>query len=760
MDMKMIYHQPARRWEETLPIGNGSLGAMIWGNVGEECLGLNLDTLWSGYERDKNNPGALPYLSLVRRLISQGRYEEAEAMVEEHMLGEYNESYLPLGKLLIRNHSDGRGAADQEEADGSVRNYKRELDLEHAVARISFEDEKGGYHVREYIASYPDQAVIGHYRWSPAALDTQTVTGEKQDSQCGEEGRGMNLAFCFRSELNCHVTGEGESLTVQGQCPEHVDPAHIRDGAFPVIQGTRGMRFGARLMILDCDGRVTVEEDRLAVSGAREVTFAFAAVCPGTQVGRELKKEHSWESILQRHVRDYGSLYGTVSLYLGEQKDMPTDKRLEALRQGAEDAGLYALYFQYGRYLLISSSREGSQPANLQGIWSWEFRAPWNSNWTTNINTQMNYWPVDSCNLSPCFGPYIEFVKRICENGKKTAQTHYGCRGFVHHHNADYWCSTNPVGMAYGETKGRRGAAVWSMWPMGGVWLCQELFRHYEYHPDPDYLEQTLYPILREAALFLLDWVVEEDGGYTTCPSTSPENRFLTADGTACCIASASAMDLTLIRELWDHFEKVCTLLQKEDVLLEEIRKKRARLRPVSIGSQGQILEWDKEYPEAEPGHRHLSHLYGLFPSELWENEQGLKDACRISLKHRLEHGGGHTGWSCAWIINLFAVLGDGEQAYAYLNTLLTRSTYDNLWDAHPPFQIDGNFGGIAGIANMLVQDRGGEVKILPALPKVWRNGWVKGLGIKGGKTIDIVWEDGKVKKTVFHNVKTIEKIG
>ncbi len=735
MEMKLWYRKPARRWEETLPLGNGSLGAMVWGTVEEERIGLNLDTLWSGYERDKNNPRARAALPKVRRLIAEGEYAQAEAMAEEEMLGEYNESYLPLGTILIRKETDPGTQSREKSRPHGAEAYQRELDLERAVARVSFEEAAGGRHVREYMASYPDQALIARYRWdSPESEDNSG---------------GMNLSFSFSSELHCQVRGEENCLAIQGQCPEHVDPQHIRDGAFPVIQGTRGMRFAARLMVLHCDGAVWTEKDQIVVRHAREVTFAFAAVCPGTQSGQNLSGAPCWETLRKRHIKDYRALYRNVSIYLGPQKKSPTDERLAALRSGETDEGLYALYFQYGRYLLISSSREGSQPANLQGIWSWEFRPPWNSNWTTNINLQMNYWPADTCNLSPCFGPYRDLLMRICENGKKTAQVHYGCRGFVHHHNADYWCSTNPVGMAYGETKGRRGAAVWSLWPMGGVWLCQELYRHYEYCPDAREMEQVLYPILREAALFLLDWVVEQDGQFVTCPSTSPENRFLSPKGEACCLASSSAMDLTLTRELWDHFETVCEMLHKEDPILAEIREKKKRLRPISIGSRGQILEWDKEYGESEPGHRHLSHLYGLFPSEQWQNDPDLKEACRISLKERLKHGGGHTGWSCAWIINLFAVLEDGESAYAYLKRLLTHSTYDNLWDAHPPFQIDGNFGAIAAIANMLVQHRGGSLKLLPALPAEWKDGWVKGLCIKNGETIDLSWENGTVKKAV-----------
>lgn len=372
-------------------------------------------------------------------------------------------------------------------------------------------------------------------------------------------------------------------------------------------------------------------------------------------------------------------------------------------------------------------------------------RPPWSSNWTTNINVQMNYWLAQSCNLQECMGPYFELIKRLCVEGKKTAKTHYNCRGFVHHHNADYWCNTNPVGIAHGNDKGERGSATWSFWPMGGAWLCSELLKHYEYNLDKDFLKNTAYPILKEAALFLVDWTVEHEGKYVTCPSTSPENRYITRDGRTSCITIASAMDLALIREVFTHFKKTCEILRLQDNLIEQIDIRLSKLAQFKIGSKGQLLEWNEEFQEMEMGHRHISHLYGLFPSELFEGNEKLTEACRESLNMRIANGGGHTGWSCAWLINMFAVLGDRDQAYNYLKTLLVRANHDNLWGDHPPFQIDANFGGTAGIANMLIQDRNGTVKILPALPKEFETGYVKGLRIKNCKSIDIEWEDGKL---------------
>lgn len=703
--MRLFDTKPASCWEETLPIGNGSLGAMIWGGEQEEKLGLNQDSLWSGCERDKNNPGAREYLEPARRLIEAEKYAEAEELIAEHMLGEYGETYLPLGDLHVSF------------LHGEAREYERILDIANAIATVSYRADDVTYR-REYFASYPAGAIAMRFSCDRPMLD---------------------LSVSFHSQLHHTVTATPGGLFVEGRCPEHVDPSYV-GSVTPVIQGERGIPFHAEFRLLHTDGCVDVREGALHVSEASEAVFLFTAVKPAKS-----DASMGYEALKAQHIDDYRRLYDRVELFLGEQLPLPTFERLQRLRAGEEDNGLYALFFQYGRYLLISSSREGGLPANLQGIWNWHLRAPWSSNWTTNINTEMNYWPALSCNLRECLAPYVEFVGRLCENGNRTAQVHYGCRGFVQHHNADGWFSTNPMGIPYGDTKGMPASVTWSFWPMGAAWLMSEVLRYTEYHPDPAFLRETVYPLLRESTLFLVDWLYEYEGEYVTCPSTSPENRFRTTDGRKASAAMSSAMDLALIREVFGNFRRVCGILAVEDELLPEIEERLERLTPFRTGSQGQLLEWHRELEEDEPGHRHLSHLYGLFPSELFEGDEALTEACRVSLRERLAHGGGHTGWSCAWIINLFAVLGDGENAYRYLRSLLTRAVHDNLWGDHPPFQIDANFGGTAAIANMLVQDRGGQVKLLPALPKEFADGYVKGLRIKGGKTVDIAWSQGSV---------------
>lgn len=709
-EMMLWYEKSAERWEESLPIGNGSLGAMILGGAEEEILGLNEESVWSGYYKDKNNAKAADCLEEVRSLVFSGKNKEAERLIQNNMLGEYNESYLPLGNLKLK-FAYGSGK------EGKAEGYRRQLDLENAVAQISYTCNEVHYQ-REYFASYPAKAIF------------VLLTADKPV---------MDFTISFISQLCLAVSAEDGALQVTGRCPEHVDPSYLPEREGSVVQGTKGMQVNAEFRVVSCDGQVREEGEMLHVSGASRCLLMLSAMRQPV-----LPDNMDYEALKAAHIQDYRSIYDKVELYLGEQKDLPTEERLELLKKGEEDNGLYGLFFQYGRYLLIASSREGSLPANLQGIWSWELRAPWSSNWTININTQMNYWHALSCNLEECLEPYIRFVERVSEEGKKTAAVNYHCRGSVAHHNVDYWGNTSPVGVPQGEKAGEDGCVNWAFWPMGGAWLTQEIFRAYEYSGDEEYLKNTAAPIIREAALFLNDWLVEYQGEWVTCPSTSPENQFRLPDGQITGLTYASAMDMAIVKEVFTHYCRICEILGTQDALYREICEKMPRLAPFRTGSFGQLLEWHEEYEEPEPGHRHASHLYGLFPAEVFAGDAKLTEACRVSLMHRLENGGGHTGWSCAWIINLFAVLKDGEKAYEYLRTLLTRSTYPNLWDAHPPFQIDGNFGGTAGIANMLVQDRGGSVTLLPALPAQFKEGYVKGLCIKGRKCVDISWKDGK----------------
>ena len=560
-EMMLWYEKSAERWEESLPIGNGSLGAMILGGAEEEILGLNEESVWSGYYKDKNNAKAADCLEEVRSLVFSGKNKEAERLIQNNMLGEYNESYLPLGNLKLK-FAYGSGK------EGKAEGYRRQLDLENAVAQVSYTCNEVHYQ-REYFASYPAKAIF------------VLLTADKPV---------MDFTISFISQLCLAVSAEDGALQVTGRCPEHVDPSYLPEREGSVVQGTKGMQVNAEFRVVSCDGQVREEGEMLHVSGASRCLLMLSAMRQPV-----LPDNMDYEALKAAHIQDYRSIYDKVELYLGEQKDLPTEERLELLKKGEEDNGLYGLFFQYGRYLLIASSREGSLPANLQGIWSWELRAPWSSNWTININTQMNYWHALSCNLEECLEPYIRFVERVSEEGKKTAAVNYHCRGSVAHHNVDYWGNTSPVGVPQGEKAGEDGCVNWAFWPMGGAWLTQEIFRAYEYSGDEEYLKNTAAPIIREAALFLNDWLVEYQGEWVTCPSTSPENQFRLPDGQITGLTYASAMDMAIVKEVFTHYCRICEILGTQDALYREICEKMPRLAPFRTGSFGQLLEWHEE---------------------------------------------------------------------------------------------------------------------------------------------------------------------
>lgn len=724
--MRLFYRQPAAHWEETLPVGNGKTGGLVWGTGAEEKIGLNDENLWSGYDRDKNRRNGGDCLNEVKDKIFQGKYREAGVELEEKLLGEFTESYMPLGNLLIRNKN-----TTEEDGFYSYSDYERELSLDTAIASVSYQ-ENGMRYERKVFASYPAKALV--VMWQSF-------------------GGIMDLEISMESLLLHHISAENNCLIMCGQCPEHVDPEYL-ESENSVIQGTRGMHFQGKCVVTECDGEIKAGKELLEIHHASRMVLVFRS-----KVGAELEVPDdsvypSYEVLLKEHLEDYKKLYGRVELSLGEEPDLPTDERLKLVKGGAEDPALCALYYQYGRYLLISSSRGKGMPANLQGIWNWMMRAPWSSNYTTNINVQMNYWPALSGGISECLESYFSFIERIIPNGEKTAKETFRCRGFCVNHNTDYWGVTNPVGQAYGDAQAGEESVRYAFFPLAGLWMCQEYFRYYEYTGDRKFLRNRAYPVLRKAALFAVDWLMEYNGVYVSCPSTSPENQFRSDDGELCYVSYSSTMDMTLIREVFHDFKEICRILEIEDELLSEIAERESRLFPYQTGEEGEILEWCYPFMEDEPGHRHLSHLYGLFPSELFEEMPEWKEPVRKALEKRLRNGGGYTGWSCTWIVNLFAIMQDGEKAYEYLKVMLRRSTYPNLWDDCPPFQIDGNFGGAAGIANMLVQDRGGEVKLLPAIPKAWKDGYVKGLRIKGGKAVDICWKNGEILESCIYKAE------
>ncbi len=738
MSSKTLYTSPAKLWTDAQPLGNGKIGAMVYGKVKNETVCMNHDTLWSGLPEKRDGEDKHKAFLATQKAALDGDYIKANRL-SYNCMGSPVQTYLTFGNLELDFDMENR-----------YENYTRTLDLKKAVLTVGFLQDGVNYK-REYFTSFPDDVLVIR------------VSADKKQK--------INFSACLTSPLRHEISTDGDMVVLDGECPAgfRLDTeTWEKKYTYFKEPEKKGVQFRGGFKIITDGGICRYADDKAIVENADSAILIFTIKTSFNGYdkkpyvdGKEYKKAFAetlsssqskgYDKLYQRHEEDYTKLFDKIRLDLGKsgREDMPTDERLIKFNQDKNDVSLYTLLFDFGRYLTIASSRKGSQITNLQGIWNNTIDPPWSSDYTVNINTEMNYWPTLMCGLEECYEPLIKFMQDVSVAGEKTAKRFYNARGFCMHHNLDLWVHTDP---AVGNPK-------WAFWHGSSGWLCHNLFDYYEYTGDKKYLKDICYPIMKKAAEFYLDLLCERgDGKLSVVPATSPENAFCIGDEVVA-VAKYSTMSDSICYELLQNCKKAMKEAELSDPEFEkEVDYALENMSPLSIGSDGRLKEWNEEFKESEVTHRHVSHLYALHPAHIITAERTpeLADACKKTLEKRGDAG---TGWSLSWKINFWARLNDGNHALKLLDMQLNYvdgagdginyfgggGTYKNLFDAHPPFQIDGNFGVVSGILEMLADCRDGELKLLPALPDKWKDGKITGLRIKGGKSIDMEWKDGKV---------------